>query len=531
MNNVLKKGSHCIFHLPSPWWAWVIMIILSWLIYYPAVNNFFLWDDFLWLYRGKTLWAAPGQMFKSEGLYFDPLVYLSFWSDYSLFGTDYRFYHALDITLHALNGILVFYFVRLICGSNLPAILSGIIFVSSFAASDAVFWSSSRVDLIAAFFSLTSIILFLRYLKEGASYLLYIASIVGYILALGAKGTPVVMPALLFFIVFYEGKRRWKDYWKLAPFAAITMMYLGLLWFSSGEVKSPILSRHFPNLHNYALSLTALFVPERLLPKLSPAYAFILILGFIFLLIKLCLKTNNIKRSGYIGLSAMLILLSPLLALGDFKIVSPGADYYYLLASPSHRVYLASIGMSVFMGSAVAWAYEILFNDNKRFVAVTTMAVLIAVFVSVGSYENLQREKKWGDAAETAENIVAGMKIINPTLPEKSIVAVGNFATFPRGFLVPMLKVYYDLREITIFEPLDFFGYLTYPITPSDINRHFNFVAGQKNVYDFTNSVRELLNKRSEYVKAVDPVERKRLFKEIRELALYLNYRVIKLIE
>lgn len=468
-------------------------------------------------------------MFQSEGLYFDPLVYLSFWLNHVLSGLNYKLYHATDITLHAINGILVFYFVKLISKDNLTALLSGIIFVSSFAASDAVFWSSSHVDLLAAFFSLISIILFLKHLEESKSSL-YATSVISYILALGAKGTPVVAPALLFFLVFYAGKRQRKDYLVLIPFAFIAIMYLSLLWFSSGESESLILNgSYFPNLYNYSLSLTTLFIPERILPKLNLIYTFALICGLFFLLIKLTLRASNIKYAGHIGLFTMLIFLAPVLALGDLKMVSPDSDIYYLLASPSHRIYLASIGMSLFVGSVVAGGYEILITCNKKFVVNLIMVALILSLVVGGCYENWQREKKWGEAADIAENVVSGMKRIKPTLPENSIVGIGNFKTFPKGFLVPMLKVYYDLQEITVFGPLDFYEYLVYPVTPSDVDRHFMFVAGRKEIYDFTDSVRELLGKRLKYEQAENPLERERLYEECRNLALYLNYRVTRL--
>lgn len=529
MNNILKRGSHFIYPLPPFWWAWTILILLSWLIYYPIVDNFFLWDDFLWLYRGKTLWTDPVQMFRSEGLYFDPLIYLSFWLNYALSGLNYKLYHAADITLHAINGILVFHFVKLISKDNLTALLSGIVFVSSFAASDAVFWPSSRVDLLAAFFSLTSIILFLKHLKENKPSL-YAASLISYILALGAKGTPVVMPALLFFLIIYEGDRQRKGYYRLIPFVLITIVYLGLLWFSLDAVKSPILrGGYFPNFHNYSLAFASLFIPERILPKLNLIYAFALICGLFFLVIKLTLRASNVKHAGHIGLFEMLIFLAPVLALGDLKIASPDADIYYLLSSPSHRIYLASIGMSMFAGSLIAGIYEILITRNKKLFANLITAALLVSFMVVGCYENWQREKKWGEAADKAERIVSGMKKNKPTLPENSIVGIGNFKSFSTGFLVPMLKVYYDLQEITVLEPPDFYEYLVYPVMLSDVARHFMFVAGRKEIYDFTDSVRELLGKRLKYEQAENLLERERLYEECQNLALYLNYRVTRL--
>ena len=58
------------------WWFWIIAV--SFLTYYPVINNFFGWDDFLWLYRAKTLSLNPSQIFKVDTFYFDPLVHLSF---------------------------------------------------------------------------------------------------------------------------------------------------------------------------------------------------------------------------------------------------------------------------------------------------------------------------------------------------------------------------------------------------------------------------------------------------------------------
>ncbi len=80
------------------WWLWIILI--SFTAYAPVFDNFFAWDDFLWLYRAKTMWTDPARIFESEGLYFDPLVYLSFWINYILFGLDPKWYHVTDVTIH-----------------------------------------------------------------------------------------------------------------------------------------------------------------------------------------------------------------------------------------------------------------------------------------------------------------------------------------------------------------------------------------------------------------------------------------------
>lgn len=163
---------------------WPLIILMAFLAYVPVLDNFFVWDDFLWLYRAKTLSENPAQMFQIgiERLYFDPIVYLSFWLDINLFGLDFRWYHLADILLHTANALLLFYFVRSYSKDELIAFISSLVFVTIFSSSDAVLWSSSRVDLFSTFFSLISLILFLRYI-DTARGTFYLASICAYILA------------------------------------------------------------------------------------------------------------------------------------------------------------------------------------------------------------------------------------------------------------------------------------------------------------------------------------------------------------
>lgn len=458
-------------------------------------------------------------MFGSEGLYFDPLVYLSFRLDYRLFGLDYRWYHLSDITLHAINGILIFYFIKLISRDTLPALLGSIVFVSSSSASDAVLWSSSRVDLIAAFFLLVSLISFSRCIRIEKKYL-YAVSIVAYILALCAKITPIVAPILFIILIFYERKDGRSRYTLIIPFVIITILYIGLLIIVStnkGVLINKVLS---PNFYTYSLSLASLFIPESILPKLNPTYVFPLIYGFVSMLQAVKIKPSAAKIRT-IGLVTMLLFLAPLLALGDLKMVSPEDDPYYLLSSPSHRIYLASIGMSIFISGLLSACCK-----AKTATVVASLVLLAMLIVGVGGYEIRQRERSWGDRAGEIKGFINDLKALRPNFPEGSVIELIN-PPLPRGFLWPMMKVYYNLEKVTVHRLLKFYDDVQAPIGDINLNRYFVFVMGSNGLEDFTLPARELLKKRFIYHNpATDPFVKENIREEYSSLAASLNSQI-----
>lgn len=462
-------------------------------------------------------------MFGTEGMYFDPLVYLSFRLDYRLFGLDYRWYHLSDITLHAVNGILIFYFIKLISRDTLPALFGSIIFVSSFSASDAVLWSSSRVDLIAAFFLLVSLISFSQYLSIEKKYL-YAVSVVAFILALCAKITPIVAPILFIILIFYERKDGRSRYALIIPFVIITILYIGLLILAAnnkGEVMYKVLS---PNFYTYSLSLASLFIPESILSKLKPMYVFPLIYGFVFLVQAVKIKPSAAKIRT-IGLFTMLLFLTPLLALGDLETVYPEDDPYYMLNSPSHRIYLASIGMSIFISGLLSACYK-----AKKTTVAVSMALFVILIIGVGSYEIRQRERSWGARAGEIKGFINDLRALKPNFPEYSVIEFIN-PPLPKGFLWPMLKIYYNLEKVTVNRLLNFYDDVQAPIRNIEHNRYFVFVIGSSGLNDFTLPANELLKKRFIYHNPdTDPLVKVKTREEYRSLAASLNSQISNLI-
>lgn len=504
------------------WWFWIVSI--SFLAYYPVINNFFGWDDFLWLYRAKTLSLNPSQIFKVDTFYFDPLVHLSFWLNFKLSGLDYRWYHLTDITLHSINGLLLFRFMKLYSRDETLALLSSLIFVSTFAASDAVLWSSSRVDLLATLFSLVTLISFLSYLKEDKASL-YTTSLITYILALAAKGTPVVIPVLLLWFFVKERKETKKRYRIFIPFAVIALGYFILLRLAAGG-SSPVFKGAFHlSLHNYSLAVASLFIPEIVLSRLNLAYAFSIIYGllFIFWLIRFPLQLNKIKST---GLFMMFLFITPVLILRDFTLPSVGKPIHYLLMSPSHRIYFASIGMSVFMGSVLVWIYEIM-ASRKKLLAKTFIGVIALLVLGFNVYETHSREKIWSLGVMDMKDGLYGMMDKRPGLNEGSIVGLINFP-MSEGFLWPMLKVYYGLKEVTVIPMNSVPTKLPDALVSPDGN-YALFAKGKKEVYDLSKPFNEMLLKAYRYQNSRDIAERESYSREYNVQAINLNQTILNI--
>lgn len=500
------------------WWFWIALF--SCVTYFPSLDNFFAWDDFLWLYRAKTIWANPAQIFKSEGLYFDPLVYLSFWSNYNLFGLDYKWYHLLDLVIHTANSLLVFAFVRLYSRNDIAALSSGLIFATAFAGSDAVFWSSARVDLLSTLFSFMAVIFFLQYLRKGGNYL-YVASIVFYIAALGAKGTPVVIPALLLWLSIKEGIAIRRRFIILTPYLLITLGYFFLLWYATGG--GSFIVRSNLNFYSYSLALASLFIPEMVLVKLNLAYVLPVIYSvlIVFCFIRFSPQDNRIKS---IGLFMTFIFSAPVLILGDFSLPSMENPTHLLLGAPSHRIYLASAGMAIFLSSIFVLLYEHTASMKEVLKNAIAPIVLLAI-LGLNIYGTWKREKIWDIGTKEIRDFLYNMKGSRLHIPDGSVVVLIN-SPMSIGFMEPMLKTYYDINNVTIIRPNYFPTKLSEVLF---IKGDILIVRGTTSVYDLSDHFNKLLVIAAEYQKHEDSNDSEKYRREYIESVMKLNQIIFRL--
>jgi len=181
-----------------------LIALLCALIYLPSLWNGFIWDDDTNLY--KSLWIQGGGLkliwFSNQMYQYYPVNFTTFWLEHKLWGLNPFGYHAVNLSLHILNAILVFWVVRkLYARLALPVAL---LFAIHPIQVETVAWITERKNLLSLFFFLWALLAYLRFDRTRIfKYYLFTAAL--FVLALLSKSIAV---CFIFFPIFYKW---WED--------------------------------------------------------------------------------------------------------------------------------------------------------------------------------------------------------------------------------------------------------------------------------------------------------------------------------
>jgi hypothetical protein len=179
----IRRAARTVLAAPNDLVACLVVVSLCVAVGLPTIrpDNYFLGDDFGLVHHLHDL---PPVRFLSyfysdwtEGIYGAPLDELrpflafTYWLDSHLFGAvNVRGYHATNVVLHTLNGLLVWAIVRSVAaGHKARALLAASLFALTPSHAEPIAWISGRVDSVAALFYLGAFLCFVRFrLDEGA---------------------------------------------------------------------------------------------------------------------------------------------------------------------------------------------------------------------------------------------------------------------------------------------------------------------------------------------------------------------------
>jgi tetratricopeptide (TPR) repeat protein len=184
----------------------IIVIVFS-----NSLKSDFAWDDKYLIVSNpyvKDFSYLPkvftSQLYDGSGIesnFYRPLQLFSFAIDYSIWKLNPFGYHLTSLLLHIFNSALVYYTVFIICSSFPIAFLAALMFGVSPAISGAAYYISARADLLMAFFVFLSILFFIKY-RETRKKVLYVISIISFILSMLCKEMAMILPFLLVIEVF-----------------------------------------------------------------------------------------------------------------------------------------------------------------------------------------------------------------------------------------------------------------------------------------------------------------------------------------
>ena len=224
-----RRSRACIFAL--------VLAAVTILVYRPAWNGGFLWDDDAYVTNNELLTAPDGLRriwfsLDSPSQYF-PLVYTTFRVEHALWGLNPTGYHWINLILHVANALLVW---AVLAQLKIPgAWLAGAIFALHPVQVESVAWITERKNVLMGFFFLLTLLAWIAFVDERTKrpWLFYGLALILYLLALSAKTTACTLPAALFLILWLENQRiSWKRIFQVVPFVVLglAMGSLAIWW-------------------------------------------------------------------------------------------------------------------------------------------------------------------------------------------------------------------------------------------------------------------------------------------------------------
>jgi len=204
----------------------VLLVVLIAVLYANTLNSPFVWDEEPLITNNPFVHSLefflhPGRAIGLPN--YDALVgryvtYLSFALNYAISGTSVTGYHAVNITIHAINSVLVYLLVLellqtpflresgLFKMSRSIGLLSGSLFAAHPLMTEAVTYTFQRHASLAATFCIMTIVLYSASRNRG-NRAFYIASIISAALAMKTKENAFTIPlvAALYEFMFFRG--------------------------------------------------------------------------------------------------------------------------------------------------------------------------------------------------------------------------------------------------------------------------------------------------------------------------------------
>jgi tetratricopeptide (TPR) repeat protein len=373
----------------------------------------FVWDDRALITDNVLIkhWHTLPQLFTAPflGMYYRPLVMVSFALEYSLWGLKPLGFHLTNLLIHAANAVLVFVIIREVTRTQRSALLGALLFAVH-PAHKGVVVIADRTGVLAALFFLASIAVYMRFRRSPGGVrapALYAASLVLGGLAFFSKEETIMLPAVVVLIdavLYGEWLRPFRParIVRYVPFFALALLYLvvrahtlgpavGLMDAFAVEPVRRLMTIPAVLLDYLRLLLLPLHLDyePRMPVAVSLAEPRILfsLLPFIALLAAAFLARKN--RAVAFGTLWYLAVIFPMSNI--IPIYPEAADVE--LFTPIHFLYLPSIGVFLMAGAGIDALLRTETSKARRRSAVATFCCILLFFSAL----SIERNHLWAD--------------------------------------------------------------------------------------------------------------------------------------
>jgi protein O-mannosyl-transferase len=215
--------------------ATVVLLLVTAAVYWPALGYGFLqWDDDVYitanpLVRSGLTPRGIAEAFTSFACSnWHPLTLIAHMLDVSIFGDWAGGHHLTNVSLHAVNALLVLAIAWRLTLRWPESLVVAAVFAAHPQRVESVAWISERKDLLCGLFFLASLLAYLRFTAAAAIRsrgLWYAAALGSGILACLAKPMAVTLPLVLLLLDVWQGRVARESIWRILsekiPFLAM----------------------------------------------------------------------------------------------------------------------------------------------------------------------------------------------------------------------------------------------------------------------------------------------------------------------
>ena len=238
-------------------WPYVLVAVLVTLVYLPTFSGDFILDDNSLIKNNiyvKTLHSPISYLAQEDGVtdecsdgdyhtgYYRPLINLTYSLDYGLWGFNAPGFRTTNLILHIFCCFVLFHFLQFLINDRYAALWATLIFALHPVNTEAVSWIGSRDNILAAFFSISSLLFYMKG-WEGGSRLSRMASVLTFALAILSKEMGLmVLPLYFLYQRLLSRTRRnvTKELLSYLPFIIVALCYFLLRKAVTSSFSSPL---------------------------------------------------------------------------------------------------------------------------------------------------------------------------------------------------------------------------------------------------------------------------------------------------
>lgn len=377
-----------------PWFVSVLAAFFTCLCFGPVLNNGFInWDDNAYVFENqhlqRPLTESLPYFFGANyfiGNYI-PLTMLVYALEYKQAGLDAQLYHAVNLLLHALNVILMFWFIyRLSRKKTFVAAFVALMFGVHPMHVESVAWVAELKDVLYSFFFLAALLTYLNYTEKEKKIGWFTLSFLLFSISVLCKPAAIVFPLVALLIDYYHERKADTRLWlEKIPFFIVSVVF-GIVAIIAQQADELMRSQYawwqkicFAS-HSFLNYLVKLFVPvnQAILhpypvsgnePLPDIYYLAPVVLALLLFVVYRSMKKTRLYAFGFLFFAANVLLVLQFVSVGDAIM----AERY---------TYLSYTGIFYIIGMRVFDLYVKRSGPGRFLLPILAFAVLLFGFIT-----------------------------------------------------------------------------------------------------------------------------------------------------